>query len=232
VVMVFERIRKIDIWGDSVLKGIIYDRGRYTRLREDNAVNGLKSMGVDIRNNSHFGLTAPKARDLMARELEKGNDSQAAIIEFGGNDCDFNWKEVSENPEKEHRCKTPLDQFRQCIIDMVGMLRKKTIRPVLVNLPPIDPERYFKWITRGLNAQNILNWLGDVHHIYRHHECYNLCIMSLAGSLGCDLIDIRQPFLLQNDYTLFLCEDGIHPNQRGHELIRTVMREYAGNMAL
>ena len=69
--MVFERIRKIDIWGDSVLKGIIYDRGRYTRLREDNAVNGLKSMGVDIRNNSHFGLTAPKARDLMARELEK-----------------------------------------------------------------------------------------------------------------------------------------------------------------
>ena len=139
---------------------------------------------------------------------------------------------MSENPEKEHRCKTPLDQFRQCIIDMVGMLRKKTIRPVLVNLPPIDPERYFKWITRGLNSQNILNWLGDVHHIYRHHECYNLCIMSLAGSLGCDLIDIRQPFLLQNDYTLFLCEDGIHPNQRGHELIRTVMREYAGNMAL
>ena len=45
-------------------------------------------------------------------------------------------------------------------------------------------------------------------------------------------MDIRQPFLIQKDYTRFLCEDGIHPNQRGHELIRTVISEYVGNMAL
>lgn len=225
---------KIDVWGDSVLKGVIYDknRGKYTRLKEENAVYGLKNLGLDIRNNSHFGLTAPKARDMMARKLEKGIDCQYAIIEFGGNDCDYNWKEVSEHPEKEHICHTPLDEFKQCIMDMVSMLKKKNIRPVLVNLPPIDPERYFRWITRGLNARNILSWLGDVHHIYRHHECYNLCIMGLAGSLGCDLMDIRQPFLMQKDYTQFLCEDGIHPNQRGHALIQTAMSDYMKNMAL
>lgn len=229
----FEKIRRIDVWGDSVLKGVIYDksRGKYTRLREENAVYALKNLGLDIRNNSHFGLTAPKARDMMFRALEQGIDSQAAVIEFGGNDCDFNWKEVSEHPEKEHRCHTPLDLFKQCIIDMVNLLRKKNIRPVLMNLPPIDSVRYFKWISRDLNAKNILNWLGDVHRIYRHHECYNLCIMSLAGSLGCDLIDVRQPFLMQKNYTRFLCEDGIHPNQDGHALIRSVMSDYVKNMA-
>lgn len=231
--MMIEKIKKIDVWGDSVLKGIIYDksRGRYTRLREENAVHGLKNMGLDIRNNSHFGLTAPKARDLMIRALDKGIDCEVAVIEFGGNDCDYNWKEVSKHPEKEHICNTPLDLFKQCIIDMVGLLKKKNIRPVLMNLPPIDSVRYFKWISRGLNPKNILNFLGDVHRIYRHHECYNLCVMSLASGLGCDLIDVRQPFLMQKDYSQFLCEDGIHPNQRGHALIQAVMSDYVKNFA-
>ena len=222
-------IKTIDLWGDSVLKGVIFDenRRRYTRLEENNAVNVLENFGLDIRNNTKFGLTAPKARDLMERALNKGMDSQVAVMEFGGNDCDFNWREVSEHPDVEHKSNTPLEAFRQCIVDMVGLLRGKGILPVLMNLPPIDAKKYFTWISKGLNPRNILAWLGDVQRIYRHHECYNISVMSLAGSLGCDLIDIRQPFLLQKNYSSFLCEDGIHPNREGHVLMQKTLGIYA-----
>ena len=43
--MVFERIRKIDIWGDSVLKGIICYRGSI-RGSGKKMVYGLKSLGL------------------------------------------------------------------------------------------------------------------------------------------------------------------------------------------
>ena len=222
-------IKKIDLWGDSVLKGVIYDedRKRYTRLEDNNAVRVLEDFGLDIRNNTRFGLTAPKAKDLMERALDKGMDSELAVIEFGGNDCDFNWREVSEHPDIEHKPNTPIEFFRQCIVDMVSLLRKKGIIPVLMNLPPIDAIKYFSWISKGLNPKNILAWLGDVQRIYRHHECYNISVMSLAGSLGCDLIDIRQPFLLQNNYSSFICEDGIHPNREGHALMQKTLGKYA-----
>ena len=37
------------------------------------------------------------------------------------------------------------------------------------------------------------------------------------------MIDIRSAFLVRKDYTDYLCEDGIHPNEKGHRLIREAM---------
>jgi len=227
--MLDEAIKKIEVWGDSLLKGIVYDpqRKKYTRLEESNAVFSLEEMGLTIKNNAHFGMTAPKARKLMEKALEKGVDCQYAVIVFGGNYCDFNWREVAANPGGEHFPNTTLEEFKNCITDMVNLTRKKGITPVLVNLPPIDPRRYFTWISRGLNARNIITWLGDVQHIYRFHEGYSLAIMTLANKLGCELIDVRQPFLAQKQYCRFLCEDGIHPNQEGHLLMKKAFNAFA-----
>ncbi|MOA67209.1 hypothetical protein D3C78_1942860 [compost metagenome] len=32
-------------------------------------------------------------------------------------------------------------------------------------------------------------------------------------------IDIRDDFMKTEDYRKYMCEDGIHPNEQGHELI-------------
>lgn len=225
----FKVIKKINIWGDSILKGVIYDeiRKKYTTLKENNATLISKNTGLDIKNNARFGLTAPKARNLMLAALEKGVDCEAAIIELGGNDSDFNWAEVAQEPDKEHIPNTPLDVFRSCITDMVNALKKHNIIPVLVNLPPIDAEKYFAWITRdGLDGSRILRWLGDVQRIYRYHECYSLAITNLARTLNCHLIDVREAFLLEVNYSRYLCLDGIHPNSEGHKLMNKVFSEY------
>lgn len=57
-------VQKIGIWGDSLLKGVIFDEvtGKY-RATKKCAVNLFSRIfsTVDIKNNSRFGCTAPKA---------------------------------------------------------------------------------------------------------------------------------------------------------------------------
>lgn len=228
----FDVIGKINIWGDSVLKGVIFDeiRNKYTTLEDDSASLVSKDLGLEIKNNARFGLTAPKAEKLLLSALEKGVDCQTAIIELGGNDSDFNWVNVAENPDMEHQPNTTLEAFKSSITNMVEALRKHNIVPVLVNLPPIDAEKYFTWITRsGLDKDKILKWLGDVQRIYRYHECYSLAVTKLARTLNCHFIDIRSAFLLEVNYTRYLCIDGIHPNSEGHKLMNKVFNDYYEN---
>ncbi|HBR01787.1 MAG TPA: SGNH/GDSL hydrolase family protein [Ruminiclostridium sp.] len=225
----FNMTKNIAVWGDSVLKGIIYDAGRhkYKYLERDGAVEKMAQLGMDVKNNAKFGMTAPKARKLMLNALEKGVDADMAILEFGGNDCDFKWADVAEQPDREHQPNTTLEVFKNCIADMVQALRNHGITPILMNLPPIHSEKYFNWISKGLNGEAILKWLGDKELIYRHHESYSLAIMNLSIALSCDLIDVRQPFLMHRDYYNYLCEDGIHPNEQGHEIINQTLFDFA-----
>ena len=39
-------------------------------------------------------------------------------------------------------------------------------------------------------------------------------------------IDITSKFLEQKDYSLFLCEDGIQPNEEGHKTISEAIQEH------
>lgn len=220
----------IGIWGDSLLQGVVLDeqQGRYSILEDNCAVSLAKKIGIKINNNSRFGCTAPKGMKSLNKALESDVEFSAAIIEFGGNDCDMKWEELSANPESEHGPKTPLKQFVDCYTDMISALKKKSITPVLVSLPPLDAQRYFDWVTRnGLNRENVLKYLGDVQFIYRWHERYSLAVSAMALKFSCHLIDVRDAFLSERDYGKYMCLDGIHPNMKGHQLMERVFEEYA-----
>ena len=68
-----------------------------------------------------------------------------------------------------------------------------------------------------------MQWLGDIQHIYRWHERYNNAIIRVAMESKCQLIDIREAFLDKKKYEEYLCVDGIHPNEKGHSLIDSVL---------
>jgi lysophospholipase L1-like esterase len=72
-----------------------------------------------------------------------------------------------------------------------------------------------------------MKWLGDVNMIYRWQELYNVEVMLLATKMAVPIIDIRSAFLKCKNYCDYLCEDGIHPNSKGYELIyRTIAEQY------
>jgi acyl-CoA thioesterase-1 len=213
---------KILISGDSISRGVIYDetRQRYITTRDNYVSMVQDSLKGIICNTAKFGNTITKGLDLLKKSVLSENPD-IALIEFGGNDCDFNWDEIAENPFTEHHPKTDLSLFEKVLRETVSFLDNKGIIPVLTTLPPLNADKYLKWVSKNsLSAENnILKWLGSVTKIYWWHERYNSIILKIAAETRTRLIDIRGAFLSFPDFTKLICIDGIHPNKEGHKVI-------------
>ena len=212
---------KATVFGDSILKGVLLENGRYSVNREWE--EKLKEQfSLEVVNRSRFGCTIRKAIPAIRKDCKENPGSgEVVVLEFGGNDSDFPWAEISENPEGCYQCKTPPEVFRTLYLEAVQDICQSGRKPVMITLPPIHSERYLRFICRnGLEAKHILQWLGDVEAISRWQEHYSRMIREMAEKLRIELIDLRAAFPSAGaDLADYLCEDGIHPSRRGQELI-------------
>jgi len=218
--------KNVYLFGDSIAKGIIFDdiMGKYTYLKNNFASAAADANNVILNNNSRFGCTVIKGQEIISRVLKylkKEITIDYAFLEFGGNDCDFNWNEVSLNPSASHKPNTPLDEFIRIYKSIIEDLKKHGITPVIMTLPPIASDLYYNWISKNNPLKNnILAWLGgNIENIYYWHERYNSAIWEVAVKTRSLIIDIRKAFLEEKNYKQFLCADGIHLNQAGHILV-------------
>ncbi|MFA5634425.1 MAG: SGNH/GDSL hydrolase family protein [Anaerovoracaceae bacterium] len=218
----------IGVFGDSIMKGVVYDSGKskYTYLENSFVNDFIKKTGIAVDNFAKFGCTLTKGEKIIEKCSEKLSQYKYIALEFGGNDCDFFWPAVSDNPHEKHMPNTPIESFEIVYSRILDSMVAKQYRPVLFSLPPLDPQRYFAWISKGLDSKNILRWLGDVEFIYHWQEKYSLAVVKLAATKNIPLIDIRKAFLKCGNYKDLLCEDGIHPNKAGHSLIFKTITEY------
>lgn len=212
-------VRNIGLWGDSIGKGVVYDeaRGRYAILKES-CVNLLSSrLNRPIENHAVMGATAEQGMERMRDDfLHEGG---LAVIEFGGNDCDMPWKEISEAPEKTYRPRATIEEFMKALEKLVGRVRGAGMEAMLVAPPPLDAEKYFAWVSRGLNAEAILSFLGDVQHIARWQAEYAEAVRKVAAKTGSRLLDLGSTFSGVEHIGDYYCLDGIHPNAQGHRLL-------------
>ena len=214
----------LSIWGDSIAKGIVYDesRGRYAICRDNCILKLSRNVDFSVENHSVMGQTSENGLERMQGSCLK--PGHIAAIEYGGNDCDLDWKQVSEHPEIFQPGKVPLEQFGKNLAELVRRVREAGMHPVLVTPAPLISERYFNWVSRGLDKKTILAYLGDVDHIFRWQEDYAEKVRSVAKRMGVYLLDIRQKMLDSGRLEEMICLDGIHPNEKGHEFIyETVM---------
>ena len=219
------RYTGIHVWGDSILKGIVFDerRQRYAVLRENCVAEFAKELAIPVVNHACMGITAPEAEKRMSEaQFSPGG---LAVIEFGGNDCDMPWESVAEAPQEKHEPKTPLERFAESLGRMVERVRAGGMQPMLVIPPPLHAQRYFDWITRNLNKEAVLRFMGDVQHIYRWQELYAFAVTGVAERMGCPLFRLRDAFLRHEDFSQLLCVDGIHPSAEGHRVMLQGFRE-------
>ena len=105
------------------------------------------------------------------------------------------------------------------------MARDCGAEPAVTSIVPLEAERYWRVISNGLDGARIMQWLGDVHHLYRWQEYYNDLACSTAKAMGCRVIDVRSPFLRQPRFPTLMSDDGIHPSEQGHALLHQVLAD-------
>ena len=221
-------MKTLQIFGDSILKGVMYDaQCRKYRLCRDHKFETLERADFSVLNRSKMGATIDKGLRLLGQNESDINGDTVCLLEYGGNDSDFDWSKISADPTGEFLPNTPEKEFAGQYDLAIDMAREKGARVVLSTLIPIDAEKYLAWISRNLNRENILRWLGDESMLYRWQEYYSHLVEQAALRNGCEILDLRRSFLLDHNYKALLCEDGIHPTQAGHDKIEQELKRFA-----
>lgn len=222
---------KICVFGDSIGKGVILDpsSNRYKSLKLNTLQTAAQYTDISLTNHSVFGCTVSKGLSMIERHADALKDYDHVILEFGGNDCNFLWNEVAAAPTEKHLPKNPPEIFTKTYRESIERLQNMGIKPILLTLPPLHAKRFFDWVSNGLRGENILQWLGGVDMIYRWQEMYSLAVVKLANTFRLPLVDIRSAFLCRHDLPELICRDGMHPTQKGYELIVRTVYEFLTN---
>jgi lysophospholipase L1-like esterase len=224
-----DKMINIGLYGDSILKGIQInpENKKYYVNNNIDLEKLFDKYSIQIKNYSSFGCTVTKGKKILKKMLETNLSCDAIVMDYGGNDCDYNWKAISENPEGVFSPNTPIELFMETYCEIIDALKKKDILPILTTLPPLEPQRFFEWFCRDLNKKNILMWLGEIKNIYYHQENYSKIIEKIALEKQVPLIDLRGEFLKLGNIKALLCEDGTHPNTLGQKVIASSFNKFA-----
>lgn len=73
----------------------------------------------------------------------KGLHCDLLLLEYGGNDSDYDWPQIAAAPKEEHFPKTMLSVFERAYGELISLGRSLGMQPVIMTLPPIDAQKYF-----------------------------------------------------------------------------------------
>jgi lysophospholipase L1-like esterase len=196
---------KIICFGDSLTRGVSVVKGRMRILKENypaflqELFNQQEENDVTVINKGVFNDNS----DLMLSRLEKdviNEHPDYAIIEVGGNDCNFNWNEILEKPKEEHQA-------------------------IFATLPPLDPVRYFQTISNQYSP-SIGNWIAKLGGIQHWHGMYNYHLIKLADELAVPKIDVRSAIKKAGNSINLISEDGIHLTAEGYNAFSMAVYNY------
>lgn len=218
---------KLVALGDSIIKGVLVrsegERSRYSLADKGIVECCAEKLGGESLNLGKMGCTIEAGERILDRYLDKMSGAQYVLLEYGGNDSDYNWQEIAESPEKEHFPRTRLEVFEEVYERVICKIKEMGAIPLVLSLPPMDAERYFAFFSQkwedGFRA-NVMRWLGgSTNTIMSGHELYNLATMRVAQHTCAQWIDVTSGLLKDHNFRAYLCDDGIHPNERGQRMI-------------
>lgn len=215
---------KLYLYGDSLLKATVPDESFRYHFRAAELLSGHP----EVVSRAMMGATVRKGLQLVQRDTARGLDARYALVGYGGNDSDFDWQAVSDDPAGQHQPKTELPEFRRLLGQTVELLRQNGVQPLLMTLPPIDAEKYLRFICRGgADRGRILSWLGDCQMIYRYQELYSDTVAAVAAEHRVPLIPVRRAFLWDQNYCRMISADGIHLNMDGYRRLFGTIADWA-----
>ena len=216
-------MKKIKIYGDSILKGVMYNEELKRYKLFGYRYETLTENGIEVENNCKMGATIDEGFEIMKSTLDDCDKDTVVLLEYGGNDCNFNWSAVSDNPDGEFLPNTPEEKFTSTYLKLIEYARSKGASVAICTLVPIDSQKFMNWVSKGLNYDNILHWLGDVEKISRWQAHYSALSERVAEKAHCNILDLRSIFKNKSMSDL-LGIDGMHPTSEGHSLIKSELQ--------
>ena len=212
-------MQRIQFFGDSIIRGVLREDSGKLKLRADPGYSYISDRGFEVKNNARVGATIKKGMELLRRKLPLFGRSELVVLGFGGNDCDFDWQTMTDDPGADYRPHVEPEEFVALYERAVRETQETGATVAVCNLVPLDSEKYYRWIcTQGTPAV-ISEWLGDPEMLYRWHERYNRAVESVAEATGSRLVNLREAFLTRHDYKNLIGIDGVHPTEAGYAVI-------------
>lgn len=223
-------MKSILLFGDSFLKSITYnnEQKKHIIYKNNTLQTWANNKNISIQNMAMMGACIHHLLKKTSSLEQNTQTYDTVIIDVGGNDCDFNWDVVATIKSKKHKPKTDITTFEHQTIELINYFKSKNKLTFLLSLPPIDSKKYYNFITQKYDdpQKNIMFFLGDMNIIYRYHEAYNQVIYKIASQTNIQLIDIRKSLLLRNDYHELLADDGIHLNEKGYDIVHSIIAHH------
>lgn len=220
-------MKKIVALGDSVIKGVILNRegenSRYSLADKSIVECCAERLGIESVNLGKMGCTIEAGERILNRFADRLAGAKYVLLEYGGNDSDYDWRAIAEAPDGQHVAKTPIEMF-ECVYErVINKVKELGAIPLVLSLPPMDAQQYFNFFSSGWSQDrkdNVLSWLGgSTNTIMSGHELYNLATMRVAQRTGAVWVDVTSELLRERNFRSYLCDDGIHPNERGQRMI-------------
>ncbi len=210
---------EIQIWGDSIAVGITYDerRGRYVISKERCPKRLSDTLPVKVVNNAKMGATVLEGLERFS--AVPAVEGALCVIEYGGNDCNLDWAYVAQHPEETPQASVNLDAFSGALETFIHTAEERGMKPMLITPLPLHAEKFFNWVSQGLNKEAILQAIGEVQNIYGWQERYANAVRNVAAKLKTPLLDLRDTFLANKEYPALICRDGMHLVDDGYRFL-------------
>lgn len=198
------------IFGDSITWGAVDSKGGWAQRIKD-YVNIQTLAGKDYNNNVYpLGISGEDSGELVKRlepeaslRLDKDNQT-VLIIAIGINDSQIEIQSKSN--------KTPLEDFSGNLNHIVEKGKSFAKQIILVGLTPVDESKVkpMPWkLTHGYINERIAK--------------FNNVIKEIAIKQNVTFLEIYEKFQVKEYKSLLF--DGLHPNDKGHELIYSIVLE-------
>jgi lysophospholipase L1-like esterase len=216
---------KIIALGDSIIKGVVLNiesNGKlHYALSDRNIVDQVANKtNHEAINLGKMGCTIEAGEKILDRHLGDIENAQYALLCYGGNDSNYNWRAIAQSPRGEHQPKTPISIFEKTYARIIDKVRQAGLTPIVMSMPAMDAERYYQFFTSVFSDEekrNVSRWLKNgTDAIWAGHELYNDAIKRVAAATDAILVDVSRAFSQPDKY---LCVDGIHVNAIGQTKI-------------
>ncbi|MCF0174126.1 MAG: SGNH/GDSL hydrolase family protein [Bacteroidales bacterium] len=165
-------------------------------------------------------------RSRLEKELAQIHAGAKVIIEFGGDNCRFDWKNIARNVNGIHLPKTSIEEFHSTYKKVIDVVKEKGAVPVLLGLAPIDSEKYFSFIKDAKRREQITSWLGGNYlYLANIHEKYVQEVKRIAKQEEAEYVDVASIFRTSADFDKYLEKDGISLNKAGYLRVQGLVQD-------